>query len=200
MVFTHWPIDNHADHRAISMLVYDAWLQDEEGVRTLLLRGLQRRRHGAVRADPLRRTSPSTEPRKRQACYAHASQSPTNTIPFRSRSPGCAGSRAAIGRPKPTSATSRAPTSRCRWHDHAHCRVFPVHLSAPAVVEREQPPAVVGIPELDAGATGGDRLSCRLNANVRDAPFSVRLMTLRSALWEFAGPIPVHRFTGGPRS
>src|SRR5689334_14835194 len=25
-VFTHWPIDNHADHRAISMLVYDAWL------------------------------------------------------------------------------------------------------------------------------------------------------------------------------
>lgn len=26
-VFTHWPIDNHADHRAISMLVYDAWLK-----------------------------------------------------------------------------------------------------------------------------------------------------------------------------
>jgi len=24
LVFTHWPIDNHADHRAISMLVYDA--------------------------------------------------------------------------------------------------------------------------------------------------------------------------------
>ena len=26
-VFTHWPIDNHADHRAIFMLVYDAWLK-----------------------------------------------------------------------------------------------------------------------------------------------------------------------------
>ena len=26
-MFTHWPIDNHADHRAISMLVYDAWLR-----------------------------------------------------------------------------------------------------------------------------------------------------------------------------
>ena len=25
-VFTHWPIDNHADHRAISMLVHDAWI------------------------------------------------------------------------------------------------------------------------------------------------------------------------------
>jgi len=26
ILFTHWPIDNHADHRAISMLAYDAWL------------------------------------------------------------------------------------------------------------------------------------------------------------------------------
>jgi len=26
-VFTHWPIDDHADHRAMSMLVYDAWLR-----------------------------------------------------------------------------------------------------------------------------------------------------------------------------
>ena len=30
VVFTHWPIDNHADHRAISMLVYDAWLRMEK--------------------------------------------------------------------------------------------------------------------------------------------------------------------------
>jgi LmbE family N-acetylglucosaminyl deacetylase len=27
IVFTHWPIDNHADHRAISTLVYEAWLR-----------------------------------------------------------------------------------------------------------------------------------------------------------------------------
>jgi LmbE family N-acetylglucosaminyl deacetylase len=27
VVFTHWPIDNHADHRAISMLTYGAWLK-----------------------------------------------------------------------------------------------------------------------------------------------------------------------------
>ncbi len=31
VVFTHWPIDNHADHRAISMLVYDAWLKMKKG-------------------------------------------------------------------------------------------------------------------------------------------------------------------------
>ncbi len=27
VVFTHWPIDSHRDHRACSMLVYDAWRQ-----------------------------------------------------------------------------------------------------------------------------------------------------------------------------
>ena len=26
VLFTHWPIDGHRDHRAISMLSYDAWL------------------------------------------------------------------------------------------------------------------------------------------------------------------------------
>ena len=27
VVFTHWPIDGHRDHRACSLLVYDAWLR-----------------------------------------------------------------------------------------------------------------------------------------------------------------------------
>ena len=27
VVFTHWPVDSHRDHRATSLLVYDAWLK-----------------------------------------------------------------------------------------------------------------------------------------------------------------------------
>jgi LmbE family N-acetylglucosaminyl deacetylase len=27
LIFTHWPIDTHRDHRACSTLVYDAWLR-----------------------------------------------------------------------------------------------------------------------------------------------------------------------------
>jgi LmbE family N-acetylglucosaminyl deacetylase len=27
LIFTHWPIDTHCDHRACSTLVYDAWLR-----------------------------------------------------------------------------------------------------------------------------------------------------------------------------
>ncbi len=75
VLFTHWPVDGHADHRAISMLSYDAWLkmgkkfgfyyyEVSDGEDTLMF-------------------TPTdfvdiaiTEPRKRAACYAHASQAP----------------------------------------------------------------------------------------------------------------------------
>jgi LmbE family N-acetylglucosaminyl deacetylase len=29
LVSTHWPIDTHPDHRAVSLLVYDAWLRSQ---------------------------------------------------------------------------------------------------------------------------------------------------------------------------
>jgi LmbE family N-acetylglucosaminyl deacetylase len=75
VVFTHWPIDGHADHRAISALAYDAWLKSKKrfglyyyevsnGADTLMF----------PPTDYVDITS--TEPRKRQACYAHASQAP----------------------------------------------------------------------------------------------------------------------------
>ncbi|HEV2115752.1 MAG TPA: PIG-L family deacetylase [Terriglobales bacterium] len=75
VLFTQWPIDGHPDHRATSMLCYDAWLrmgksfgfyyyEVSDGEDTLMF-------------------SPEeyvditgAEPRKRAACYAHASQSP----------------------------------------------------------------------------------------------------------------------------
>jgi LmbE family N-acetylglucosaminyl deacetylase len=75
VVFTHWPIDNHRDHRAISMLVYDTWLrmgkkwglyyyEVSDGEDTLMF-------------SPTDYVDISlTEGRKRTACYAHASQSP----------------------------------------------------------------------------------------------------------------------------
>jgi LmbE family N-acetylglucosaminyl deacetylase len=74
-VFTHWPIDNHADHRAISMLVYDAWL----GMgRTFALYYYEvSNGEDTVQFAPTHYVDVTgTEPRKRLACYAHASQAP----------------------------------------------------------------------------------------------------------------------------
>ncbi len=73
--FAQWPIDGHRDHRAISALTYDAWLKQNkrgafyyyevsDGEDTLMF-------HPSDYVDIT-----TQEPRKRAACYAHASQSP----------------------------------------------------------------------------------------------------------------------------
>ena len=75
VLFTQWPIDGHRDHRAISMFAYDAWLatgkkfafyyyEVSDGEDTLMF----------APTDFVDITA--VEPRKRLACYAHASQSP----------------------------------------------------------------------------------------------------------------------------
>lgn len=74
-VFTHWPIDNHADHRAMSMLVYDAWLR--QGKSFALFYYEVSSGEDTVQFAPTHYVDiTATEPRKRRACYAHASQSP----------------------------------------------------------------------------------------------------------------------------
>ena len=74
-VFTHWPIDNHADHRAMSMLVYDAWLHMRKKFSLFY--------YEVSNGEDTQQFAPSdyvdissSEPEKRLACYAHASQSP----------------------------------------------------------------------------------------------------------------------------
>lgn len=75
VVLTHWPIDNHADHRAISMLVYEAWLRMHR--RFALYYYEVSNGEDTVQFAPTHYVDISqTEPRKRLACYAHASQAP----------------------------------------------------------------------------------------------------------------------------
>ena len=75
VVFTHWPIDNHADHRAMSMLVYDSWLR--LGKRFALYYYEVSNGEDTVQFSPTHYVDiTANEPRKRQACFAHASQAP----------------------------------------------------------------------------------------------------------------------------
>lgn len=75
VLFTHWPVDNHRDHRAMAMLSLDAWLrinrkfalyyyEVSDGEDTVMFAPTD---YVDIAAD---------EARKRAACYAHASQSP----------------------------------------------------------------------------------------------------------------------------
>jgi LmbE family N-acetylglucosaminyl deacetylase len=75
VVFTQWPVDTHRDHRACSLLTFDAWLnlgrkfalyyyEVDLGAQTQCFR-------------PTHYVDvTSTEARKREACMAHASQNP----------------------------------------------------------------------------------------------------------------------------
>jgi LmbE family N-acetylglucosaminyl deacetylase len=75
VVFTHWPVDNHADHRAISTLTYDAWLK--LGKKFELYYYEVSNGSDTMMFAPTNYVDISkTEERKRAACYAHASQAP----------------------------------------------------------------------------------------------------------------------------
>jgi LmbE family N-acetylglucosaminyl deacetylase len=75
VIFTHWPIDNHADHRAIAMLTYDAWLK--LGRKFALYFYEVSNGEDTVQFSPTHYIDiTETVPRKRSACYAHASQAP----------------------------------------------------------------------------------------------------------------------------
>lgn len=71
VVFTHWPIDPHRDHRTTSLLVYDAWFKAAKKFELYYFE---------VKAGPqsqlfrptLYVDITTTEERKRQACYAHS--------------------------------------------------------------------------------------------------------------------------------
>ena len=84
IVFTHWPIDNHADHRAISMLVYDAWLKMSKSFALYYYEVSNG--EDTVQFAPTEYVDISeTEQRKRQACFAHASQAPDKFYELQSR-------------------------------------------------------------------------------------------------------------------
>jgi N-acetylglucosamine malate deacetylase 1 len=75
VVFTHWPIDTHRDHRATSLLVYDAWLT---GGRKFALYYYE-----VSTGEETQHFHPTdyvditgTAARKRAACFLHASQQP----------------------------------------------------------------------------------------------------------------------------
>jgi N-acetylglucosamine malate deacetylase 1 len=75
VVFNQWPIDNHPDHRALSNLTYEAWIR--MGRTPALYYYEVSNGEDTLMFTPSDYVDISaTEARKRQACYAHASQTP----------------------------------------------------------------------------------------------------------------------------
>jgi LmbE family N-acetylglucosaminyl deacetylase len=75
-VFTHWMIDNHADHRAIANLTYEAWKQLKRSF-SLYYYEVSDGEDTSQFAAPTHYVDiTDVAETKRAACFAHASQSP----------------------------------------------------------------------------------------------------------------------------
>ena len=75
IVFTHWPVDTHRDHRTASLLVFDAWLKNRKQFALYYFEVLTGGQTSQFRPTHYVDIT-ATEPRKRAACYAHQSQHP----------------------------------------------------------------------------------------------------------------------------
>ena len=74
-VFTQWPIDNHRDHRAASVLTYDAWRKAHHAFALYYYEVSNG--EDTVQFSPTHYVGiQEVEPRKKAACFAHASQTP----------------------------------------------------------------------------------------------------------------------------
>jgi LmbE family N-acetylglucosaminyl deacetylase len=87
-VFTQWPVDSHRDHRAVSSLTLDAWLQSDRKFALYYYEVAEDTRmfKPAEYVDISR-----VESRRRAACYAHISQQPDKWYPKQveiTRAPG----------------------------------------------------------------------------------------------------------------
>jgi N-acetylglucosamine malate deacetylase 1 len=76
-VFTHWPLDNHRDHRACWDLTFDSWRQMGQGQKVPLYYYEVSNGEDTFQFSPTHYVDiTETESTKRTACYAHASQTP----------------------------------------------------------------------------------------------------------------------------
>lgn len=83
VVFAHWPVDTHRDHRIASLLAYDAWLSNEKKFAFYyfeVMSGSQTQNFAPT--DYVDITA--VEDRKRAALYAHTSQGPEEMYEFHS--------------------------------------------------------------------------------------------------------------------
>ena len=75
VVFTHWPVDTHRDHRVCSLLTYDAFLASKRAFALYYFEVMT-----GAQTQSFRPTNyvdiTATEQRKRDSCFAHASQDP----------------------------------------------------------------------------------------------------------------------------
>ena len=97
IVFTHWPLDTHRDHRTAAVLAYEAWQNSSEDFALVyyeVMAGIQTHHF-----EPNCFVDVSlTSAQKRNAIYAHESQRPARFYPYHEEMEKRRGAQAEINR------------------------------------------------------------------------------------------------------
>jgi LmbE family N-acetylglucosaminyl deacetylase len=81
IVITHWPLDTHRDHRATSLLCYDSWLYYQRRFALFYFEVMSGEQTNLFHPTHYVDIT-ATEPRKKAAIMAHASQKPEEWYPY----------------------------------------------------------------------------------------------------------------------
>jgi len=81
ILFTQWPIDHHRDHRAVSQLVLDTWLQSGKKAAFYYYEVAEDTMMFSP-TDFVDISDAQVEAVRRAACYAHVSQNPDKWYPL----------------------------------------------------------------------------------------------------------------------
>ena len=81
-LFTHWPIDNHPDHRAMANLAYEAWKEMKQRFSLYYYEVSDGDDTNPFPAPTHYVDITAVADRKQAACYAHASQNPEYFFPL----------------------------------------------------------------------------------------------------------------------
>jgi LmbE family N-acetylglucosaminyl deacetylase len=84
VILTHWPVDTHPDHRAASLLTYDAWMRAGRKAALLYFEVLTGEQTELFHPTDYVDIGAVVET-KRRACFAHASQKPEEWYPVHER-------------------------------------------------------------------------------------------------------------------
>lgn len=97
IVFTHWPLDTHRDHRTAAILAYEAWQRSSESFALVyyeVMAGIQTHHFEPNCFVDISRTFA----RKQTSIYAHESQRPDRFYPYHEEMEKRRGAEASVGR------------------------------------------------------------------------------------------------------
>jgi LmbE family N-acetylglucosaminyl deacetylase len=81
LVFTHWPIDTHRDHLAASLLTYNSWYRGGKKYALVYFEVLSGEQTQQFSPNLYVDVSETWE-KKKEACFMHASQQPSEFYPY----------------------------------------------------------------------------------------------------------------------